>query len=318
MRSTALSQLTLCITSLLAGCTIAADALDEPTDQLEQALSRDFFDATGTVTVRIKDCPWTPALPHPTATCTVDPDFVLVGGGAEIENQGNALLVASYPYPDLATWIASSKDHYYHYAHRLRAYAIGLKLAGVSSATLRNYVHMFPSETPTSSANPTTFAELPFGYKLIGGGAQVTWSGEGVLLTASYPDSTGSSPPNSIRWAARGKEHIKGDSSGKAFAYAIGVTSSPIPGFGVLDVTSTPHSEWSNGGYITASTPTPSGWVLTSVGGEALYDRDGRMLHQLMPSLNDPTRASARVSTKDHRYWDSGFTTAHAISVKRQ
>lgn len=42
------------------------------------------------------------------------------------------------------------------------------------------------------------------------------------------------------------------------------------------------------------------------------------MLHQLVPFLDNPTntRPGAMVSSKDHRYWDSGNVTAHALSVK--
>jgi hypothetical protein len=316
MRSSSAMSLTLSFTSILAGCGLADDELGrspEPTAQLEQVLSGDFVDATGTVTIRIKECGWSATAPHPTATCAVDPDFVLVGGGAQIENQGNALLVASYPDPGLSTWIASSKDHYYHYSHRVRAYAIGLRLAGVSSVTLRSYVRMWSRPSSFASARPEATMEVPPGYKLIGGGAQVTWQGEGILLTDSYPDS--------FQWVARGKDHIKGDGSGKAIAYAIGVTTDAIPGFGVLDVTMpTPRVEWSGGGYLTASTETPTGWVLSSVGGAVQYDRDGRMLHQLIPFLDNPTntRPGAMVGSKDHRYWDSGLTTAYALSVKRR
>src|SRR5215469_2593426 len=40
----------------------------------------------------------------------------------------------------------------------------------------------------TSAPHPAAHVTVPPGYKLVGGGARVNWSGAGNLLTASYPD----------------------------------------------------------------------------------------------------------------------------------
>lgn len=311
MRNVSLLPFTLFATSLFAGCALDADPAEAPVERIEQALSGDFVDATGTVTVRIKECGWVGPSNRPTATCSMDADFVLIGGGAQIENQGNALLTASYPDSGLSTWWAASKDHYYGYPHRLRAYAIGLKLAGISSATLRSYVRLESRSSTSASHSPSATAELPSGYKLIGGGASMSWNGSGILLTESSPDG--------FQWVARGKDHIYGD-TGLATAYAIGITTGTIPGFGELDVTVNSVSSWTNSGYATATASTPSGWVLGSVGGVAQYSGAGRMLGQLVPFLDNPTntRPGATVGSKDHRYHNAGTTTAYAISVRRR
>src|SRR5438874_10760678 len=62
---------------------------------------KDWTDASGKVHVRVYQGPWSPVSSHPMAACLVEPDRVLVGGGAEIENgEGRvpgALLVGSWP-----------------------------------------------------------------------------------------------------------------------------------------------------------------------------------------------------------------------------
>jgi len=112
-----------------SGCGVTPD--DQESD-VAQALTSDFVDASGTVTVRIKQCTPTASQEINTTTCPVDSGFVLIGGGAEILGEGSpgALLTASFPDFDLTTWTASSKDHHLAFAHRLSAYSVGLKLRG--------------------------------------------------------------------------------------------------------------------------------------------------------------------------------------------
>jgi len=294
---------------LASGCDAASD-LGE--GEVDQAISGDFVDSSGAVTVRIKTCGWSASVSHPTATCSVDSDFVLIGGGAEVEGEGwpGALLTASYPSADLSTWIASSKDHWKGYAHRLRAYAVGLKLTGVSSVTLRNYM-AFVSSQSGAAAHPSAVAELPPGFKLVGGGARANYSGQGIMLVASYPDS--------FQWVAEAKDHRRAD-SGTVDAYAIGITAGSIPGFGSIDTSSISASTWVSTGYGTADLSTPTGWVLASVGGAAQYDSWGRLLTDLIPFIDAPTniKQGSKVRSKDHEVADSGFTTSYLISIRKQ
>src|SRR5665213_835455 len=72
---------------------------------------------------------------HDSLKVSVDPGFVLVGGGAHITNDYNtdagvdADLVSAYPVDDgtFTTYAANSADHLDHYSHRLWVYAIGMK-----------------------------------------------------------------------------------------------------------------------------------------------------------------------------------------------
>jgi len=124
---------------------------------------QDFTDWSGQVHVRVYLGPWVYGQ-HNVTTVSVDTDYVLVGGGAEIYGAGNpgALLTASNPDLNLTTWHASSKDHVNPYPHSLRAYAIGLRLDGVSSTDLRNYM-VLVTQTSTPAHHPNAIAALPPG-----------------------------------------------------------------------------------------------------------------------------------------------------------
>jgi hypothetical protein len=273
---------------------------------------RDFTDASGAVTVRIATCGWSAAVPHPDASCSVDADFVLVGGGAEVEGEGNpgGLLTASYPSSDLTTWFASSKDHQRSFAHRLRAYTIGLRLNGVPAATLRSLISLSQA-TSVTAAHPSVVASVPPGFNLIGGGARANYSSAGQLLTTSRPAGG--------QWLASSKDHGISN-AGTVTAFAIGIPSGVIPGFGTLDVVASSVSSFSSGGYRSVSLATPPGWVLTSVGGDAQYSGAGRLLTDLLPFSDAPsnTISGATVRSKDHEYSSSGNTFAYVIAARKQ
>jgi len=301
----------------------------EDVSRHQDALSGDFTDASGKVTIRIKTCGWTSPAESNTATCTVDTDFILVGGGAEIEfqNSPGALLTGSFPDSNLSTWTASSKAHVVSYPHKLRAYAVGLKLAGVSSTTLRSrgvladdgrtmlpYVWL-TSEQSSTADHPSVTAELDSHYNLIGGGAQANGlASAGQLLTRSYPDS--------FQWVAESKDHVVKDVNWVK-AFAIGITKGTIPGFGSLDVAvnSAITFQTSGGQYGVAQLLAPTGSVASCVGGDSSYDRatGGRLLTDLIPFFDVPsnTRQGAFVTDKDHVVSDTGSTRAYVISVRK-
>jgi len=290
------------------------DSEMEPVAQMESALSSDFTDSSGTVTVRIKQCGWIGPGQILSADCSVESDFVLVGGGAEIEGLGNpgALLTASYPDGNLTTWHARSKDHHYIYNHKLRSYAIGLKLSGLSSTQLRSRIY-YTWDTSGYSAHPSITAELPPGYTLLGGGAYADYgTGQGLLLTDSRPDG--------IQWVAQAKDHIY-SSPGTVTAYAIGISSGYISGFnGYVDAVTHSASSWSGTGYNSKSYQVPTGRVLSSIGGAAMYSGGkGRLLTDMIPFADSQyTKPGALVWTKDHYYADSGYTYAYIVSIKKR
>ena len=278
----------------------------------------EFTDASGEVIVRVYTGPWVYGQ-HNTTSVNVDTDFVLVGGGAMISQWANpddllgqpgALLTKSYPNSNFTTWHAASKDHGTVYWHSLRAYAIGLRLSGVSSVQLRNYMTIV--KTSSSGNHPTAVAPVPPGYLLLGGGASAIGSPQrGLLLTASFPSSF-------HEWTASAKDHHFFE-SGSVEAFAIGIQQS-IPGFGVLNATYNNALTSTGTGYGVASIQAPTGWVVTSVGGRAQYSGPGRMLTDLFPYWDLSNRLGAKAISKDHLgpYYTSGDTYAYTVSIQKQ
>ena len=285
-----------------------------------QNFTQDFTDASGEVIVRVYTGPWVYGQ-HNTTEISVDTDFVLVGGGAMISQWANpddllgqpgALLTASYPNSNFTTWHAASKDHGTAYPHYLRAYAIGMRLSGLSSVQLRSYMTMV-QQTSSSGHHPTAVASVPPGYLLLGGGARSNGSlARGLLLTASYPYSFN-------EWGASAKDHHFSEIS-TVDAFAIGIQPS-IPGFGVLSVTYNNIPTYAPTSYGVASIQAPTGWVVSSVGGWAQYSGAGRMLTDLFPYWEPSTnRLGAKAISKDHlgSYKTAGYTYAYTVSIQKQ
>ena len=69
-----------------------------------------------------------PKAQHPSVSVSVEPGFLLTGGGAKVNWTGvGNLLTSSYSAGD-GTWNASSKDHSFADSATITAYAIGLKI----------------------------------------------------------------------------------------------------------------------------------------------------------------------------------------------
>jgi hypothetical protein len=129
---------------------------------------------------------------------TVESGYVMVGGGAKVEFRGpGVLLVASHP-ADKTTWHAHAKAHMQRDDHTITAYAVGLKCK-VEGVKLQTDVNKAQSSSIQTAAAP------PSGYKMVGGGAAITYKGPGILLTASYPTEKN-------EWEGRGKAHLERDS----------------------------------------------------------------------------------------------------------
>jgi len=153
---------------------------------------------------------------HPTAEVDLPAGWVLSGGGALVNYSGDgSLLTASYPKlaADGMTpvgWVAASKDHQTGDPATVTAYAVGLKcnLEGITAQTLVSQATSAPEEWPVQSVSVGE-------GDMVGGGAWDQWSGEGNLLTASYP-------LNDYEWEAKGKSHNLEDAA-RITAYAIGL-----------------------------------------------------------------------------------------------
>jgi hypothetical protein len=154
---------------------------------------------------------------HPVARVTVPKGYKLVGGGARSNwdattGRGN-LLTASFPETP-NTWMAASKDHWGEDKASITAFAIAI----YDPDNLWD-VKISKSNAGNDELTPMREQPVESGYVMVGGGAQVLWSGEGNMLFASYPKD-----PNT--WRAHSKwQGKKLQSPAKLVAYAIGLKS---------------------------------------------------------------------------------------------
>lgn len=245
---------------------------------------------------------------HCTASAEVPEGYVLIGGGAYTEKVGaGAFLTESYPDEHSQTWHARSKDHIDSDVHDLVAYSIGLKLKNISAYTLKNNYIDYDSDESGIKAHPSSSESVPYGYKLIGGGARtknVNYSSGGSLITESYPSGN--------RWYAKSKDHKRSDPASMV-AYAIGIKDY-IPGFGYLDIRrESRNSSYTSTGWDDSQTNNTSGWVLASAGGRATYGSKGRLITSIKGDEN-----YVKVVTKDHKDKDGGYTYSYLIKVRKR
>ncbi len=260
---------------------------------------------------------------HNHVEVSVDPDFVLVGGGARVTNSANnstgvnALLTSEYPKDDgnFATFVADSKDHVQASTHRLWVYAIGMKLynnngEGIDPLIVKSNMNLSKSVSSLSSY-PTASVCPPSGYTLLSGGAKVNWTGAGNLLTKSTLSGN--------CWQVASKDHGI-YSPATIEAYALSFVTNGLPEFGTLLITTkfgAVNTSAYNQGNVTINTydaSTFQNWLLTGVGTNAVSSGNGRLLFELYPV--NPNLASSR--DKDHLYPASGTLNGSIIMVRRQ
>jgi len=279
------------------------------------------LDATGRVEVQIARCD---SGAYRTGSiskgCSVDSEYVLVGGGAEVDWQGDgALLWESRPQDTNnngagLTWLASSKDHVVPAHHRLFVFAVGLRLkrtdgTWMSHAALKNFVK-YRAEGPSPQDEwPTVSCDAPTGTVLVGGGARAEQIGNGMLLWASHPESR-------TRWYAGAKDHLL-PVRATVNAYCIGIQPT-IPNFGTLSIEQVNPSDWVAQGTGAASSNVSTGYVPTSYGGRSEWEGSmGRMLYAMAPF--DSNLSTFVAKSKDHYGGsDRGWTRAYAIQIRKQ
>lgn len=288
-----------------------------PTEYLPEgvsALARDgvstFTDATGRVHIQVVECADLSVTGRHLLgfVCETDPEFVVVGGGAKVEQTepaAGALLYESRPLDgNLSGWVASSKEHGKFDVHRLRVFAIGLRLNGISDFQLWQNMTLRSSMAETAVSKPDHAELFPDGrFTVVGGGAAMAFNPStcmGNLLTGSMPHFNG--------WRARGKDHVFGCPA-HGVAYAIGLKPF-IDGFGPLEIHLQRTSQFFDipEGARSHTTILPSGFAPAGIGGQTLWQGDGRLLTEISPG-----NRSVTVSDKDHLKKSGKFTLEAAI-----
>ncbi|MEA2756995.1 MAG: hypothetical protein QOJ54_3284 [Aliidongia sp.] len=154
--------------------------------------------------------------------------------------------------------------------------------------------------TSGSAPHPSVEVSVPSNFKIIGGGAIDNWSGQGNLLTASYPKGLNS-------WFAAGKDHeFPSPSTITAFAIAL------------YD----PNNEWDVVIKSETSNPAPHPQAIavlpgnyTMTGGGAFVDYGSGVGNILTASFPNSDK-SWEVRSKDHDIADSAQITAYAIGMR--
>ncbi|WP_436515285.1 hypothetical protein [Ekhidna sp. To15] len=266
------------------------------------------YDASGDIEIRV----WyneSSGLEHaPSVTVDVDPEFVLVGGGAWVKNASyGAYITESSPSTNKRTWTARSKDHLTSDTHSIVAYAVGMRVNGLTRSQLASHVILKEETTPTAASHPSETVSVSNAYHLVGGGVKVHWSGSGNMVTSSYPSGN--------TWKVSSKDHIKG-SQAKITAYAIGLKKS-IPGFGnIVRHLPSPQSSYVSTGVDTERSNVPYGYVTTCAGARTTFSGSGRMLMGYRPDFRNADYTESK--SKDHASASSGRLYNYIIAVKKQ
>jgi hypothetical protein len=231
-------------------------------------------------------------------------DMVAIGGGGiAVEFPYGALLTASYPNGNLSAWLVSSKDHGDNQPHYLTAYAIGLKIEGMTREQLLDAIFINWQESGLGQ-HPQATATMPGEFRLVSGGFKIDWSGEGNLATASFPS-------NDLSWTAKSKDHGSA-SPANLHVCAIGLRENlPV---GQVEV-AIDYQESVTSQHPSSVADMTDGFALTGGGAEAHWRTHGSLLWRLEPATQTSNQDFA-AGSKDHRAAENCTITAYALGIK--
>ena len=234
-------------------------------------------------------------------------DFVAIGGGVQGTNypRGN-LLTASYPNGTLTRWLVSTKDHVDKNPVRIKAYAIGLKIAGLTRDQLKSYIAVNVN-TSSYVQYPAVSVGVPTGFKMIGGGFKVNWTGAGNIATASYPET-------SFSWRAKSKDHVR-VSPATLQVFAVGIRNI-IPGVGEV-VVNIDSAGSSFAQHPSSTVNIDYGYALTGCGANVHWSGAGNLLWKLVPSSSGSLHGCTGAS-KDHKRYSPATITTYGIGIRME
>ncbi len=289
-----------CQTTALAIAINNFTALDTPSGKKLNT----FHDLSGKVTVSVFSRQSSSALErYIDFGVTVDPDMVCVGGGvigAEFPEGG--LLTASYPNDDLSGWLVSAKDHVNADQFLLTAFAIGLKIDGMTREQLMNNINVTFADSAAAD-HPEAFVSVPRGYVLISGGFRVA-SYLGNLGTASFPDN------DNATWRARSKDHLVADST-TIRVYAIGLSQLLPVGSVTVQIG---QQEFAKAEHPQATANLGQGFAITGGGAKVDYSGAGSLLWKLEPTQTDSQDFTA--ASKDQVEPDPATITSYVLGIR--
>jgi vibriolysin len=173
-------------------------------------------------------------------------------------------------------------------ADTVRAYNVG----PLTLQVVRNYSNV--------EAHPTTSVFSPFQYKVLSGGANVNWSGNGNLLTGMFPQS-------STNWVASSKDHeVSSPASLEAYSIVARKQTGEISSSDYIIVQQTS----SYAAHPSAVASLPSGYTLVGGGAKVNWSGAGNLLYASYPNGN-----SWVASSKDHDISSPATITSYAIGL---
>jgi vibriolysin len=230
--------------------------------------------------------------------------YIAVGGGVEGAEAPGNLLTASYPRSDLAAWVVSTKDHVQPGPAKIKAYAIGLSIAGLTREDLLTIVRVQAS-TSDFVQHPDASVAVDPGFVMLGGGFRTDYQGgPGNLATASFPDT-------SVVWHAQSKDHELA-SPAYLTVYAIGIQQ-VIPGYGEL-TTSIRSNSSGVAAHPSSTTIVTPGFALTGCGAYVHWSGAGNLLWKLVPRTSTATPGCTAAS-KDHDISSPASITSYSLGV---
>ncbi|MBL8297984.1 MAG: M4 family metallopeptidase [Rhodanobacteraceae bacterium] len=233
-------------------------------------------DSSGRVNTAVFETRDVAFTPNSTFELAVPADYVVVGGGVEgmstraANYREGSYVAAAYPKDDYSAWVVSTSGA----ASPLpspptyaRAWAIGLKVSGMTPAQLRQNLI-----TVKKTAAPGTYssATLPPGYVLVGGGIKVD-------AGPTPPRLAYMSLPVENVWVVGSSTVGASAAAGSVTAYAVGLKQSvSLPGV-TVPVTFTSNYITKGGsstdsyfasGTVSLREPSASGYALVACGGK--------------------------------------------------
>lgn len=236
----------------------------------------------------------------------VPDDFVVIGGGVEGARLPlGALLTASYPNTELSAWLGSAKAHQESSPFKIKVWATGLKIKGMSKDDLRNCIHV-TSTTSSIGLTPEATATTPQGNILVSGGFHVNYfGGGGNLATASFPE-------NAFAWKAKSKAHFVVNDA-EITSHGISIKENLPIGKRVEVFIKSVGS--ASAVHPSASADLPPGYAMTGGGGEIHWQQPGCLLWRLYP-LIETTNQEFTASGKAHFGVTTATVTAYAMGIK--
>lgn len=262
-----------------------------------------FKDGTGKITIKIFKSQRLYGAKI-TAKATVEPDFVLVGGGAFIDgwsvsNRG-AFIMESRPENNLKDWVASSSHINPAECHFLTSYAVGMRLDGVSADVLRSKMKVFNqiSGNSTSAISQLNINNQP--YILIGGGAKSNSSAP-LAASIAYGNS----------WYAATMPTIQ---NGSVTSYVIGIDKNFVNSSRLEILQVGGNSPFPQSSLSSQSVSVSQGRVITSIGGRTLISSTAK--RGLVCNYLD-NGYFGTVITKDFEKPFTGQNVVNAVTIRK-